>query len=70
MDFSQAATDQQRRRGEPGRRRGDAEPNTGSPKWAIGDLDQQTFFVIDKLRAAQISKAQLMTLPDGSQATG
>ena len=44
------------------------EPNTGSTKWAIGDLDQQTFFVVDKLKTAQISEAQSVTLPDGAQA--
>jgi peptidyl-prolyl cis-trans isomerase SurA len=44
------------------------EPNTGSTKWAVGDLDQQTFFVVDKLRPAQISEAQAVTLPDGTQA--
>ncbi len=44
------------------------EPNTGSARWAIGDLDQQTFFVVDKLQVAQISEAQSVTLPDGSQA--
>jgi peptidyl-prolyl cis-trans isomerase SurA len=43
------------------------EPNSGSTKWAIGDLDQQTFFVIDKLRKAQISEAQMVTGPDGTQ---
>ncbi|MBL8000960.1 MAG: peptidylprolyl isomerase [Flavobacteriales bacterium] len=44
------------------------EPNTGATKWAIGDLDQQTFFVIDKLKVAQIGEAQAVTLPDGTQA--
>jgi len=44
------------------------EPNTGSTKWAIGDLDQQTFFVVDKLRPAQVSEAQAITLEDGTQA--
>jgi len=44
------------------------EPNTGSTKWAIGDLDQQTFFVIDKLQVAQIGEAQAISLPDGTQA--
>ncbi|HEY0977984.1 MAG TPA: peptidylprolyl isomerase [Flavobacteriales bacterium] len=34
------------------------EPNTNSNRWAIGDLDQQTFFVVDKLVAGQISEPQ------------
>jgi peptidyl-prolyl cis-trans isomerase SurA len=68
MDFGKAATefsDDEESQSSSGVM---LEPNTGSTKWAIGDLDQQTFFVIDKLRAAQISEAQVMTLPDGTQA--
>lgn len=44
------------------------EPGSGATKWAIGDLDQQTFFVVDKLRVAQVSEAQSITLEDGAQA--
>ncbi len=34
------------------------EPNNNSPRWATGDLDQQTFFVLDKLSVGSISEAQ------------
>ncbi|MCB0792671.1 MAG: peptidylprolyl isomerase [Flavobacteriales bacterium] len=44
------------------------DPNTGDPKWAMGDLDQQTFFVIDKLDVGQISEPAIVVLPDGSKA--
>lgn len=34
------------------------EPNTNSARWSIGDLDQQAFFVLDKLAVGQISESQ------------
>lgn len=43
------------------------EPNTNSVRWAIGDLDQQTFFVVDKLAPEAISEPVVLTAPDGSK---
>lgn len=43
------------------------EPNTNSPHWAIGDLDQRTFMVLDKLKAGQISEAIPFEDPDGKR---
>jgi peptidyl-prolyl cis-trans isomerase SurA len=43
------------------------EPNSNSPHWAIGDLDQKTFLVLDKLAVGQISEPQAFENPDGSQ---
>lgn len=42
------------------------EPNSGSAHWAIGDLDQKVFLVLDKLAVGQISEPQYMEMPDGS----
>jgi peptidyl-prolyl cis-trans isomerase SurA len=43
------------------------EPNSNSPHWAIGDLDQKAFLVLDKLSVGQISEPQFFEDPDGSQ---
>ncbi|MBL7963686.1 MAG: peptidylprolyl isomerase [Flavobacteriales bacterium] len=43
------------------------EPRSNSTRWAIGDLDQQDFFVIDKLRVGEISVPVPLTMPDGSK---
>ncbi|MBP8822424.1 MAG: peptidylprolyl isomerase [Flavobacteriales bacterium] len=43
------------------------EPNTNSPHWAIGDLDQRTFLVLDKLQPGQISTALAFEAPDGTK---
>ena len=42
------------------------EPNTNSPHWAIGDLDQKTFLVLDKLAVGQISEPQYFEQPGGT----
>ena len=44
------------------------EPNNNSARWDISALDQQTFFVLDKLKPGELSESQLLTLPDGSKA--
>ncbi|MBK9420350.1 MAG: peptidylprolyl isomerase [Flavobacteriales bacterium] len=41
------------------------EPNANSPHWAIGDLDQKTFLVLDKLAVGQISEPQYFEVPGG-----
>ena len=44
------------------------EPNTNSPRWATGDLDQKTFFVLDKLQVGEISAPQAIDAdPGGAQ---
>ena len=44
------------------------EPNSNSPRWDMASLDQQTFFVLDKLKPGAISDPQLVVMPDGSKA--
>lgn len=44
------------------------EPNSNSARWDISDLDQQVFFVLDKLKSGEMSEPQLLVLPDGSKA--
>jgi peptidyl-prolyl cis-trans isomerase SurA len=44
------------------------EPNSNSARWAMGDLDQQDFFVIDKLKLGEISDPVSYALPDGGRA--
>ena len=44
------------------------EPNSNTARWALGDLDQQTFFVLDKLKPGEMSEPQLIVMPDGTKA--
>jgi peptidyl-prolyl cis-trans isomerase SurA len=44
------------------------EPNSNSARWDMSALDQQTFFVLDKLKEGDVSEPQLIILPDGSKA--
>jgi peptidyl-prolyl cis-trans isomerase SurA len=44
------------------------EPNSNSARWDMGDLEQQTFFVLDKLKVGEVSDPQLIVMPDGSKA--
>ncbi len=43
------------------------EPTANSAHWAIGDLDQKTFLVLDKLQAGQISQPQAFDDPGGDR---
>lgn len=43
-------------------------PATGSPRWSMDDLDQQDFFVIDKLKVGEISEPLPFTQADGTKA--
>lgn len=43
------------------------EPNTNSTHWAIGDLDQRSFLVLDKLEQGQISQPTAFEDPDGKK---
>ncbi|MCB9184042.1 MAG: peptidylprolyl isomerase [Flavobacteriales bacterium] len=68
LSFEKAATDfsdDEESRGQNGMM---IEPNDNSTRWAIGDLDQQTFFVLDKLKAGEVSEPQLTVLPDATKA--
>lgn len=44
------------------------EPNSNSARWDMSALDQQTFFVLDKLKEGEVSEPQLIVMPDGSKA--
>lgn len=44
------------------------EPNSNTARWDMAALDQQTFFVLDKLKVGHVSEPQLVILPDGSKA--
>lgn len=44
------------------------EPNSNSARWDLASLDQQTFFVLDKLKVGEVSDPQLIVMPDGSKA--
>ncbi len=44
------------------------EPNSNTTRWDMSSLDQQVFFVLDKLKQGEVSDPQLVVLPDGSKA--
>ena len=44
------------------------EPGDNSARWDIGDLDQQSFFVLDKLKPGDVSEPQLVVMPDATKA--
>lgn len=44
------------------------EPNSNTPRWDMSSLDQQTFFVLDKLKPGEVGEPQLVVLPDGTKA--
>ena len=44
------------------------EPNSNTTRWDMSSLDQQVFFVLDKLKPGEVSDPQLVVLPDGSKA--
>ena len=43
------------------------EPNNNSARWDVSALDQQTAFVLDKLKPGEVSEPQLLVMPDGSK---
>lgn len=68
LDFAKAAgtySDDEETRGAGG---AVMEPDNNSPRWSIGDLDQQDFFVIDKMKVGEVSDPIPYTLPDGKKA--
>lgn len=58
LDFSKAASDYNDDDDTKGTNGVVMEPASNSPHWAIGDLDQKTFLVLDKLQVGQISQPQ------------
>ncbi len=44
------------------------DPATNSLRWDMSALDQQTFFVLDKLKPGEVSEPQLVVMPDGTKA--
>jgi peptidyl-prolyl cis-trans isomerase SurA len=44
------------------------EPSSNSARWDMSALDQQTFFVLDKLKPGEVSDPQLVVMPDGTKA--
>ncbi len=44
------------------------EPSANTGRWSIGELDQQTFFVLDKLKVGEVSEPQVVVQPDGTKA--
>ncbi|HQW06361.1 MAG: peptidylprolyl isomerase [Flavobacteriales bacterium] len=44
------------------------EPVNNTARWDMGALDQQAFFVLDKLKEGEVSDPQLVVMPDGSKA--
>ncbi|MBK7084044.1 MAG: peptidylprolyl isomerase [Flavobacteriales bacterium] len=67
LEFSSAATEYSD--DEESRSNGGVliEPNSNSPLWAIGELDQQTFLVVDKLAVQQVSEPVVLTAEDGTK---
>jgi len=43
-------------------------PNSGNTRWPADDLDPKVFFIIDKLKVGETSKAVPFTTEDGTQA--
>ncbi|MEO8589511.1 MAG: peptidylprolyl isomerase [Flavobacteriales bacterium] len=67
LDFGKAATefsDDEESKGTNGVM---IEPNSNSARWELSALDQQIFFVLDKLKPGEVSEPQLVVLPDGSK---
>jgi peptidyl-prolyl cis-trans isomerase SurA len=68
MSFAQVAanhSDDEESRGTSGLM---IEPNSNSARWDMSSLDQQTFFVLDKLKKNEVSDPQLLIMPDGTKA--
>lgn len=66
LDFSKAASDYNDDEDTKGSNGVVMEPASNSPHWAIGDLDQKTFLVLDKLQVGQISQPQAIDDPSGN----
>lgn len=67
ITFAKAATDMNDDEDTKGTNGLVIEPTNNSPRWATGDLDKKTFFVLDKLQVGQISEAQTFEDEGGKQ---
>jgi peptidyl-prolyl cis-trans isomerase SurA len=68
MTFAQAAADHSDDEESRGMNGVMIEPSSNSPRWDMSALDQQTFFVLDKLQTGAVSDPQLIVMPDASKA--
>ncbi len=67
LDFAAVARDQNQDEETKGTNGTVLEPSTNSPHWAIGDLDQRSFMVLDKLQPGQISASIAFDAADGTK---
>ncbi len=67
LDFNVVATEYNQDEETKGTNGVVLEPNNNSAHWAIGDLDQRNFLVIDKLKQGQISEPMAFEDPDGKK---
>ncbi len=67
LDFGKAAIDHSDDEESRGTNGVMIEPNNNSPRWDLSALDQQTFFVLDKLKPGEVSEPQLLVMPDGEK---
>jgi len=67
LDFGEAAlamSDDEESKGNRGLM---VEPNANSTRWDLKALDQQTFFVLDRLKPGEVSEPQVIINPDGTK---
>lgn len=67
LDFGALASGQNQDEDTKGTNGTVLDPNTNSTHWAIGDLDQRTFLVLDKLEVGQMSQSMAFEDPDGKK---
>lgn len=68
IDFGQAAYDLSDDEESKGNRGVMVEPSSNSVRWDLKALDQQAFFVLDKLKPGEVSEPQVVINPDNSKA--
>lgn len=68
LDFGEAAMAMSDDEESKGNRGIMVEPSSNSIRWDLKALDQQTFFVLDKLKPGEVSEPQVIINPDGSKA--
>ncbi|MFT3886067.1 MAG: peptidylprolyl isomerase [Flavobacteriales bacterium] len=67
IDFVKAASEQNQDEDTKGTNGVVIEPNANSQRWSVGDLDQKTAFVLDKLAVGEISAPQPIGEGEGKQ---
>lgn len=68
IDFGDAALAMSDDEESKGNRGVMVEPGSNSTRWDLKALDQQTFFVLDKLKPGEVSEPQVVINPDNSKA--